>query len=65
MVADDGDDVATQFNCAVPRRQVDKAMVIRRNQDGELGTMIAQWQVVLDLVLNGQRVKTSQSQRLE
>jgi hypothetical protein len=32
-------------------------MVICRNQDGELGAMIGQWQVVLDLVLNGQRLK--------
>jgi hypothetical protein len=57
VVADDDDDVATQFTCAVPIQQVGKAMVISRNQDDDLGAMIGRCQMVLDLILLGQRVK--------
>jgi len=57
LAADDGDNVASQFTGAVPIQQVGKAMVVSRNQDDHLGAMIGQGQVVLDLVLLGQRVK--------
>src|SRR5215469_11417865 len=57
VVADDDDDVATQFTCTVPIQQVGKAMAVSRNQDDDLGAMIGQCQMVLDLILLSQRVK--------
>ena len=55
VIADDHDDVARQFAGALPVQQVGKTVVIGGNQDGYLGAVVRQRQVVLDPEAFGQR----------
>ena len=56
-IADDPDNVTPQFARALPIQQVGKTVVVGGGQDGNLGAVVRQCQVVVDQETFGQRLE--------